>query len=47
MSLCSDRRGDLIEQVAAGEGRIMLRYILPLSELATDLHSEIKSRTQG
>ena len=47
MELCSDRRGDLIEQVAAGEGRMMLRYVLPLAELATDLYSEIKSRTQG
>ena len=47
MGLCADRRGDLIEQVAAGEGRMMLRYVLPLAELATDLYSEIKSRTQG
>jgi GTP-binding protein LepA len=47
MGLCSDRRGDLLEQAVAGEGRILLRYTLPLSELATDFYSEIKARTQG
>ncbi len=39
MSLLSDRRGDILEQAAVGEGRVMLRYVLPLAELATDLYS--------
>ena len=47
MGLCSERRGDLLEQATAGEGRVLLRYMLPLSELATDLYSEIKARSQG
>ena len=47
MQLCSGRRGELLEQGSAGEGRFLLRYVLPLAELATDLYSEIKSLTQG
>lgn len=35
------------EGVGSGGPRSLLRYVLPLSELASDLHSELKSRTQG
>jgi hypothetical protein len=28
-------------------GRVLLRYVLPLSELASNFFSELKSRTQG
>ncbi|GAX75362.1 hypothetical protein CEUSTIGMA_g2806.t1 [Chlamydomonas eustigma] len=47
MGLCQERRGELMEQAVAGQDRTLLRYILPLSELATDLYSEMKARTQG
>ena len=40
-------RGQGCRQGSAGEGRFLLRYVLPLAELATDLYSEIKSLTQG
>ncbi|KAG1665472.1 hypothetical protein FOA52_007604 [Chlamydomonas sp. UWO 241] len=47
LQLCSARRGELLDQAPAGDGRFLVRYVLPLSELATDLYSEVKSRTQG
>ena len=47
LQLCSGRRGELLEQTTAGEGRFLVRYTLPLAELATDFYSEIKSATQG
>jgi translation elongation factor EF-4 len=33
--------------VQQGGGRVLLRYVLPLSELASNFFSELKSRTQG
>ncbi len=47
LSLCSSRHGELIEHSSTGKERFLLRYILPLSELATDFHSKLKSVTQG
>lgn len=47
MQLCQARRGDLIEQQVIGDGRFMLQYTLPMSALASDLYSEIKSRSSG
>ena len=47
LQLCAARRGELLDQSSAGEGRFLVRYVLPLAELAINLYSEIKSRTQG
>lgn len=42
------RRGEQLEHVPLAGGRVLLRYCLPLSELAgSDLHGEVKARTQG
>ena len=33
--------------VAADTGRCLLRVVLPLSELASDLYSQVKARSRG
>ncbi|MEW5309621.1 MAG: hypothetical protein WDW38_001499 [Sanguina aurantia] len=47
MDLCQGRRGTQTEHSAVGGDRTLLRYTLPLAELAGDFYSELKSRTQG
>ncbi len=47
MELCSGRRGEQLEYSSLGGGRTMLRYRLPLAELAGDFYSLVKSRSQG
>ncbi len=48
MSLCQSRRGELVEHTPlAGSTRVMLRYVLPLSELGTDFYDELKSLSSG
>jgi translation elongation factor EF-4 len=47
MDLCQGRRGDMLEHSHLGGDRILLRYTLPLAELASDFYGELKSRTQG
>ncbi|GFR41154.1 hypothetical protein Agub_g1818, partial [Astrephomene gubernaculifera] len=47
MELCTSRRGEQLEHSALGGGRTMLRYQLPLAELAGDFYSAVKSRSQG
>ncbi|EFJ51989.1 hypothetical protein VOLCADRAFT_72951 [Volvox carteri f. nagariensis] len=47
MELCAGRRGEQLEHSSLGGGRSMLRYRLPLAELAGDFYSLVKSRSQG
>jgi len=47
MELCSLRRGAPLEHTDLGSGRTLLRYELPLAELASDFYSRLKSATQG
>lgn len=47
MDLCQRRRGILQEQTALGGERALLKYELPLSELASDFFSELKGLTSG
>ncbi|GLI68873.1 hypothetical protein VaNZ11_013419 [Volvox africanus] len=47
MELCAARRGEQLEHSSLGGGRTMLRYRLPLAELAGDFYSLVKSRSQG
>ncbi|KAG2442751.1 hypothetical protein HXX76_002832 [Chlamydomonas incerta] len=47
MELCAARRGEPLEHSSLGGGRTMLRYRLPLAELAGDFYSAVKSRSQG
>jgi GTP-binding protein LepA len=39
--------GDEIFQESQDNGRVMMEYIMPLSELITDFYNQIKSKTQG
>eukprot|EP00195_Chlamydomonas_chlamydogama_P016553 CAMPEP_0202908548 /NCGR_PEP_ID=MMETSP1392-20130828/46429_1 /ASSEMBLY_ACC=CAM_ASM_000868 /TAXON_ID=225041 /ORGANISM="Chlamydomonas chlamydogama, Strain SAG 11-48b" /LENGTH=570 /DNA_ID=CAMNT_0049597945 /DNA_START=323 /DNA_END=2035 /DNA_ORIENTATION=+ len=47
IELCQSRHGEQVEHAAMGPGRTLLRYVLPLAELASDFYSELKSKTQG
>ncbi|GIL43240.1 hypothetical protein Vafri_1037 [Volvox africanus] len=47
MELCAGRRGEQLEHSSLGGSRTMLRYRLPLAELAGDFYSLVKSRSQG
>jgi translation elongation factor EF-4 len=47
MELCASRRGSLTEHSVLGADRRLLRYVLPLAELASDLYSRLKSCSQG
>ena len=54
VELCVDRRGTQLEHThmsnSAGTGsgdRVLLRYRLPMGEVATDFSDELKSRTSG
>lgn len=47
IELCAGRRGEQLELGCLGGGRSLLRYRLPLAELAGDFYSAVKSRSQG
>lgn len=47
MELAQSRRGELEDQQYIGLDRLKLVYLLPLSELVTDFHDAVKSRTSG
>ena len=48
MTLCQSRRGELMEHTPlSSTGRVMLRYVLPLSELGGDFYDELKSLSSG
>jgi elongation factor 4 len=47
MTLCQQRRGELEEHVNTAANRVMLRYVLPLSELGGDFYDELKSLSSG
>lgn len=47
VELCVERRGSQTEHTFIGANRAMLRYKLPLGEIAADFADEIKSRTAG
>lgn len=47
MELAQSRRGELEDQRYIGLDRLKLVYSLPLSELVTDFHDAVKSRTSG
>jgi len=49
MTMAQGRRGELVEhQSQEGESsRVLLRYVLPLSELGSDFYDELKSLTSG
>ena len=47
VELCMDRRGAQLEHTFLDESRVMMRYRLPLGEVAADFSDELKSRTSG
>lgn len=47
MTLCQSRRGELVEHNPLSSNRVMLRYIIPLSELGGDFYDELKSLSSG
>ena len=47
VELCVDRRGAQLEHAHLDDTRVMLRYRLPLGEIASDFSDELKSRTSG
>ncbi|MBT6131258.1 elongation factor 4 [bacterium] len=47
MKLCSQRRGVQLSMDYLGEERIILKYSLPLNEVATDFYDQIKSLSSG
>jgi len=47
MTLCQERRGELLEHGVITTSRALLRYILPLAELGGDFYDELKSSTSG
>jgi elongation factor 4 len=47
MTLCQQRRGELEEHANTAANRVMLRYVLPLSELGGDFYDELKSLSSG
>ncbi len=47
LDLCQRKRGTQIEMRHLDEGRIILKYRLPLNEVATDFYDHIKSLSSG
>jgi len=47
MTLCQERRGEQKEMAYLDEGRIILRYKLPLNEIITDFYDKLKSLSAG
>ncbi|KAG0235970.1 Translation factor guf1 mitochondrial [Actinomortierella wolfii] len=47
MVLCGSRRGVQIEHTYLDDQRVLLKYRLPLAEVVTDFHEELKGKTSG
>ena len=47
VELCMDRRGTQLEHTFLDDTRVMMRYRMPLGEVAADFSDELKSRTSG
>ena len=47
ISLCEERGGALIEQSYLGGERALLRYRMPLAEIATEFHDRVKTLSSG
>ena len=47
VELCVERRGEQLEHSHLGAKRVLLRYRLPLAEMASDFSDALKSRTSG
>lgn len=47
IKLCEERRGEQLEMTFLDEGRLILRYRLPLNEIITDFYDKLKSQSAG
>jgi len=47
MELCQSRRGEFIDMTYIEEGRVNLKYTLPLNEIIYDFFDQLKSRSRG
>ena len=47
MDLCQQRRGEYRDMTYLDEGRVELRYFMPLNEIIYDFFDVLKSRTRG
>lgn len=47
IALCVERRGERKETIDIDENRVMMTYILPLSEIVIDFYDRLKSITSG
>ena len=47
ISLCEERRGEQINLGYAGQSRMLVTYLLPLSEIVFDFFDKLKSITRG
>jgi GTP-binding protein LepA len=47
MDLVTTRRGEYKKMEYIDEGRVLLQYSVPLSEILVDFYDQLKSRTQG
>ncbi len=47
MTLCLDKRGELIDQQYISGGRVELRFMLPLGEIVIDFYDKLKSISKG
>ncbi len=47
MELCQDRRGEYESMEQSHTDRVVLAYVLPLSEIILDFFDQLKSRTRG
>ncbi|CAG8565426.1 14167_t:CDS:10 [Dentiscutata heterogama] len=47
MDLCGSRRGEQLEYNYLDESRVIMRYSMPLAEIVTDFHDDLKSRSSG
>ncbi|MBK7779692.1 MAG: elongation factor 4 [Ardenticatenia bacterium] len=47
MELVTKRRGDFEKMEFVAEGRVMMTYHIPLSELIVEFYDQLKSRTRG
>ncbi|MGE0010433.1 MAG: translation elongation factor 4 [Candidatus Babeliales bacterium] len=47
LTLCKEKRGEQIEMSYLSEERLILKYRLPLNEVASDFYDELKSLSSG
>ena len=47
ISLCEERAGEQVEQTYLGGDRALVRYRMPLAEIATEFHDRVKTISSG